>query len=127
MRLTMKQRQAVTAVTVQRYRHGSKKVKRRILDEFCEITGYSRGYARFVLRNHGRQVLLRGKKVIVGDLHKRQQRVKSRYYDEPCTQSETPSFAWRTEDCPLCAAIHLIDLKRGQPTGSQSSVHADAD
>ena len=38
MRLTMKQRQAVTAVTVQRYRQGSKKVKRQILDEFCETT-----------------------------------------------------------------------------------------
>ena len=66
MRLTMKQRQAVTAVTVQRYRQGSKKVKRQILDEFCETTGYSRGYARFVLRNHGRQVWLRGKRVVVG-------------------------------------------------------------
>jgi hypothetical protein len=87
MRLTMKQRQVVTAVTVQRYRNGSKKVKRQILDEFCKTTGYSRGYARFVLRNHGRQVLLRGKKVIVGDLHKRQQRVKSRYYDEQVVQA----------------------------------------
>jgi hypothetical protein len=87
MRLTMKQRQAVTAVTVQRYRQGRKKVKQQILDEFCETTGYSRSYARFVLRNHGRQVLLRGKKVIVGDLHKRQQRVKSRYYDEPVVQA----------------------------------------
>src|SRR6185503_6953258 len=87
MRLTMKQRQAVTAVTAQRYRQGSKKVKRQILDEFCETTGYSRGYARFVLRNHGRQVRLRGKKVIVGDLRKRQQRVKSRYYDEQVVQA----------------------------------------
>ena len=42
MRLTMKQRQAVTAVTAQRYRQSSKKVKRQILDEFCETTGYSR-------------------------------------------------------------------------------------
>jgi hypothetical protein len=81
MRLTMKQRQAVTAVTVQRYRQGSKKVKRQLLDEFCETTGYCRGYARFVLRNHGRQVWLRGKRVIVGDVHKRQQRLKPRCYD----------------------------------------------
>jgi hypothetical protein len=51
MRLTMKQRQAVTAVAVQRYRNGSKKVKQQILVEFCETTGYCRGYARFVLRN----------------------------------------------------------------------------
>jgi hypothetical protein len=45
MRLTMKERQAVTAVTVQRYRQGSKKVKQQILDEFCETTGYCRGSA----------------------------------------------------------------------------------
>jgi hypothetical protein len=83
MRLTMKQRQAVTAVTVQRYRQGSKKVKRQILDEFCETTGYCRGYARFVLRNHGRQVWLRGKRMVVGDVHKRQQRRKPKVYDEP--------------------------------------------
>jgi len=86
MRLTMKQRQAVTAVTVQRYRQGNKKVKRQILDEFCETTGYSRGYARFVLRNHGRQVWLRGKKVIVGDARQRQQRLKPKYYDEPVVE-----------------------------------------
>ena len=83
----MKQRQAVTAVTVQRYRQGSKKVKRQILDEFCETTGYSRGYARFVLRNHGRQVWLHGKKVVVGDARKRQQRLKPKYYDEPVVQA----------------------------------------
>lgn len=87
MRLTMKQRQAVTAVTVQRYRQGSKKVKRQILDEFCETTGYSRGYARFVLRNHGRQVWLRGKRVVVGDARKRQQRLKPKYYDEQVVQA----------------------------------------
>jgi len=87
MRLTMKQRQAVTAVTVQRYRQGSKKVKRQILDEFCETTGYSRGYARFVLRNHGRQVWLHGKKVVVGDVRQRQQRLKPKYYDEPVVEA----------------------------------------
>ena len=87
MRLTMKQRQAVTAVTAQRYRQGSKKVKRQILDEFCETTGYSRGYARFVLRNHGRQVWLRGKRVVVGDARRRQQRLKPRYYDEQVVQA----------------------------------------
>ena len=86
MRLTMKQRQAVTAVTVQRYRNGSKKIKQRILDEFCETTGYCRGYARFVLRNHGRQVWLRGKRVIVGDVHQRRQRQKPRYYNEAIVQ-----------------------------------------
>jgi hypothetical protein len=86
MRLTMKQRQAVTAVTVQRYRKGRKKVKQQILDEFCETTGYSRGYARFVLRNHGRQVWQRGKRVVVGEVNKRPQRDKPRYYDDTVLQ-----------------------------------------
>jgi hypothetical protein len=86
MRLTMKQRQAVTAVTVQRYRNGSKKVKRQILDEFCETTGYCRGYAGFVLRNHGRQLWLRDKRVIVGDARQRRQRQKPRYYNEAIVQ-----------------------------------------
>ena len=87
MRLTMKQRQAVTAVTVQRYRNGSKKVKQQILDEFCETTGYCRGYARFVLRNYGRQVWLGGKRMVVGEVHKRQQqRLRPRYYDEQVVQ-----------------------------------------
>jgi len=86
MRLTMKQRQAVTAVTVQRYRKGRKKVKQQILDEFCETTGYSRGYARFVLRNHGRQVWQRGKRVVVGEVNKRPPRDKPRYYDDTVLQ-----------------------------------------
>jgi hypothetical protein len=86
MRLTMKQRQAVTAVTVQRYRNGSKKVKQQILDEFCETTGYCRGYASFVLRNQGWQVWLRGKRIVMGDVHQRQQRLKPRVYDEQVVQ-----------------------------------------
>lgn len=86
MRLTMKQRQAVTAVTMQRYRKASKKVKQQILDEFCETTGYCRGYARFILRNHGRQVWRRDKRVVVGEVRKRQQRQKPRYYDEAVVQ-----------------------------------------
>jgi hypothetical protein len=87
MRLTMKQRQAVTAVTAQRYRKASKKTKRQILDDFCQTTEYSHGYARFVLRNHGRQLWLRGKLVVLGDVHKRQQRNKPRFYDEQVVQA----------------------------------------
>lgn len=82
MRLTMKQRQAVTAVTFHRYREASRRAKRQILDDFCQTTGYSRGYARFVLRNHGRRIRLRGKLVVLGDVHKRQQGSKPRFYDE---------------------------------------------
>ena len=49
-------------LTMQRYRKARKNVKQQILNEFCETTGYSRGYARFILRNHGRQVWRCGKR-----------------------------------------------------------------
>ena len=71
MRLTMKQRQADTAGTVQRYRNGSKKIKQQILDEICE----DQGLLPWLLRASG-------KRMIVGDVRRRQQRQKPRYYNE---------------------------------------------
>jgi len=94
MRLTMKQRQAVTAVTAQRYRKAAKKVKQQILDEFCESTGYCRGYARYVLRNQGQQGWHGDKRV--GAASKPQQRQKPRYYDEPVVREL--SKLWRLLD-----------------------------
>src|SRR6202047_5327391 len=53
MRLTMKERKAVTAVMVARYRRASKKQKGRMLDELGTLTGYHRWYAVGLLRGHG--------------------------------------------------------------------------
>jgi len=58
MRLTLHERKAVTKQTAQRYQTSSKNQKGRILDEFCATTGYTRSYARFILRNWGRKVKL---------------------------------------------------------------------
>jgi hypothetical protein len=54
MRLTMKERKAVTAVMVARYRRMSKKQKGRLLDELVALTGYNRWYAVGLLRGDGR-------------------------------------------------------------------------
>ena len=54
MRLTMKERKAVTAVMVGRYRRMSKKQKGRLLDELVALTGYNRWYAVGLLRGDGR-------------------------------------------------------------------------
>ena len=56
MRLTMKARQEVTKATAGQYRGASKKEKSKILDQFIATTGYSRWYARLVLRHEGRRV-----------------------------------------------------------------------
>src|SRR6185503_7300883 len=81
---------------VQRYRKASKKVKQQMLDEFCETTGYSRGYARFVLRKHGQPIWRNGKRVVVGEVRKPQPRLKPRYYDEQVVQEL--SKLWRLLD-----------------------------
>src|ERR1700737_2986010 len=54
MRLTMKERKAVTAVMVARYRRLSKKQKGRLLDELVALTSYNRCYAVGLLRGDGR-------------------------------------------------------------------------
>jgi hypothetical protein len=54
MGLTMKERKAVTAVMVARYRRASKKQKGGLLDELVALTGYNRWYAVGLLRGHGR-------------------------------------------------------------------------
>lgn len=51
----MAERRAVVKATARRYQRGRKKEKQKLLDEFTELTGYNRSYARTVLRNHGRQ------------------------------------------------------------------------
>src|SRR5712691_11261790 len=51
----MAERRAVVRATARRYERGRKKQKQKILDEFVELTGYNRCYARRVLREHGRQ------------------------------------------------------------------------
>jgi hypothetical protein len=51
----MAERRAVVRATGRRYQQGRKKEKQKILDEFVELTGYNRCYARRVLRHHGGQ------------------------------------------------------------------------
>lgn len=74
MELNMSERKAVTRATTKRYRVASKKEKGRILDEFIQLTGYTRCYGSYVLRNgHGRVVRKASKKV---------RRRRGRIYDD---------------------------------------------
>src|ERR1051325_4992527 len=82
MRLTMKVRQEVSKATAGQYRGASKKEKSKILDQFIATTGYSRWYARLVLRHEGRRVQTdKGTIVVVGRKSSRK-RKRAHYYDE---------------------------------------------
>jgi hypothetical protein len=74
----MAERRAVVKATARRYQRGRKKEKQKLLDEFTELTGYNRSYARTVLRNHGRQAG-GGKRPEVGN---RRRAVSRQGYDQ---------------------------------------------
>lgn len=84
MRLKMKARQEVTAVTAGQYRGASKKEKRVLLDQFVTTTGYSRWYARFVLRHEGRRIQVDQQTVVLAVRSRkgRSVRKRARLYDE---------------------------------------------
>lgn len=84
MRLKMKARQEVTAVTAGRYRGASKKEKRVLLDQFVSTTGYSRWYARFVLRQEGRRIQVDRQTIVLAVRSRsgRSVRKRGRRYDE---------------------------------------------
>lgn len=76
----MKERQAVTKALCERYRKAPKKQKGMILDEFIELTGYNRCYARRLLRNHGRRVRVTPTRVVQGDARLRQRTPRKKKY-----------------------------------------------
>lgn len=82
MRLTMKARQEVTKATAGQYRGASKKEKSKILDQFIATTGYSRWYARLVLRHEGRRLQTDKQTIVVVERKSRTKRKRARRYDE---------------------------------------------
>ena len=66
MGFTMRERHAVVRELARPYQKETKNQRGRILDEFAHLTGYSRCYAAFVLRNCGKnQMRIVGGKRIV--------------------------------------------------------------
>jgi len=91
MRLTMKEKKAVTRQVAQRYFKATKKQKGLMLDEFVFTTGYTRSYARSVLRRWGARIHMR-----VSDRHyfveperptHKNKRRKERLYDNKVLSS----------------------------------------
>lgn len=82
MGLTMREKRSVAALKAAGYRQAGKKEKTKRLDELVELTHYTRRHARRLLGQHGQKLWLKPKTKVVGDVNKRNQRVRSRIYDE---------------------------------------------
>jgi hypothetical protein len=98
MRLTMRERRAVTRVLIERYRKAGKKEKGRILDELVEVTGYSRCYGAYLLRRYGKR-LRKGKLTLAAKLPvKVTRRPRGRTYDVAVV--EVLKRVWQIMDYP---------------------------
>ncbi len=85
MALNLKERRAVIREIYQRYLKSSKKEKSLILNEFTALTGYSRSYAGFVLRNYSKTFISKdqGKITVFKSDHRmKRKRKRKRIYDE---------------------------------------------
>lgn len=81
----MAERRAVVQQTFRRYQEADRRRKGRILDEFVQLTGYSRAYAALVLRQWNTihwQVGPRGPLRLVAGMPRRPRRPAARQYGE---------------------------------------------
>jgi hypothetical protein len=78
----MKARQEVTKATAGQYRGASKKEKGKILEQFIATTGYSRWYARLVMRHEGRRIQTDKQTIVVVERKLSAKRKRARRYDE---------------------------------------------
>lgn len=86
MRLTMKEKKKLTAMLSKRYQKSAKKEKKKILDEFIQVTKYNRAYASYLLNNWGKKIYIRyGNESLVfvlGERKKKSNRIKEKIYGE---------------------------------------------
>lgn len=88
MRLSMEQKRAVSARLAARYRSCARANERsQILTQVVELTGYNRHYAAWVLRNFGKERLVRSAsgeliRLVVGRRNKRGAALRPRLYGE---------------------------------------------
>jgi hypothetical protein len=93
----MKEKQALADVTGPRYRKADKAGKTRVLDEFCQSTGYHRKYAIAILRHAGKTQLRQiGKQTVNVKItaQARKKRVYKRFYDEPVQKAVLALWAF---------------------------------
>lgn len=112
MRLTMQERKKATAIVAPRYQRARKKERGTILTEFIELMGYSRCYASYVLRSHGKKIRVNARQVLIGDIRKSLRRKRARIYDSDV--ADVLKKVWYIMDC-ICGKRLAAILKEVVP------------
>lgn len=117
MGLTMKERYAVVNELAPRYQRSTKGERVRILDEFTALTGYTRCYASFLLKNYGRRksCVVDGRRVIavVGHLSlTKHRRRRTRIYDKAV--EEALKSLWAISN-GLCGKRLVVFIRQTLP------------
>jgi hypothetical protein len=82
MRLTMAERRVVIKAFAERYQRGSRSERGEVLDEVVVASGYTRSYASWLLRWHGKKVWVGSRVRLIGDIGVRHRRRRTRTYGE---------------------------------------------
>jgi hypothetical protein len=93
----MEERQKITAALSGRYQRVRKKDKVLLLNEFIALTGYTRSYATYVLRAHGKKVRVTEGTIVEGDVRKRFKRRGKKTYEEDVKRALIK--IWLIMDC----------------------------
>jgi hypothetical protein len=115
MGLTMRERHAIVRELAPRFHRASKKERGHLLDEFVGLTGYTRCYAAYVLRNCGKKQLriVQGKRVVFVPGHARIQgtaRTRQRKYGSPLLMNAL-EFLWALAD-GLCGKLLVVFIRQ---------------
>lgn len=110
--LTMKERQSLTREVAKRYQKARKREKKGILDEFVKNTEYTRCYASYVLRSHGKKVRVSKNKVLKGEVRERATRKRPKIYGEDVKKALVK--IWLIMDC-ICGKRLAPILKEVVP------------
>ena len=78
----MKEKRSVAALKAVGYGQARKAEKSKRLDELVALTQYTRRHARRLMSEHGKQLWLKRKTKLVGDLRQHSRRERARVYDE---------------------------------------------
>jgi hypothetical protein len=118
MGLTMRERHAIVRELAPRFQRGSKKQRSHILEEFVQLTGYTRCYAAFILRNCGKKKVrtVAGQRVVFIPAHARSpgaQRHRQRTYGSPALL-EALKRLWALSD-GLCGKRLVVFIRHTLP------------